>query len=123
MRLRFVAAMTAATLLPGFVSLAAQQAQKTPSATKRPIDYANGLVGTAPLDNPKLIGNAPPPGERLYSGMTSAGATLPHSSTILAPINNNTDLEYPAGVATPYYYPDRTMYGFSTGTCVGKSVL
>lgn len=123
MRIRFVAAMTAAIMLPGFVSLAAQQSLKSPSATKRPVDYANGLVGTAPLDNPALIGNAPPPGERLYSGMTSAGATLPHSSTILAPINNNTDLKYPAGVATPYYYPDRTMYGFSTGTSGGPTVM
>ena len=31
--------------------------------TKRPIDQVNALVGTAPLDDPKLIGNAPPPGK------------------------------------------------------------
>ncbi|MFP5211453.1 MAG: GH92 family glycosyl hydrolase [Acidobacteriota bacterium] len=85
-----------------------------PSA-KRPVDYANGRVGTAPLDNQKLIGNAPPPGEQLYSGMTSPGAELPQSSIDLAPINNNVDLTYPAGVGDSYYYPNRTMMGFSTG--------
>jgi putative alpha-1,2-mannosidase len=123
MRSRLVAVITAALVLPGFVSLAAQQQQKAPAAGKRPVDYANALVGTAPLDDPALIGNAPPPGERLYSGITSAGATLPHSSTILAPVNNNTDVEYPAGVATTYYYPNRTMYGFSTGTMGGPTVM
>jgi hypothetical protein len=29
------------------------------AAGGRPIDYANPLVGTAPLDDPQLIGNAP----------------------------------------------------------------
>ena len=123
MRSRLVAVITAALVLPGFVSLAAQQQQKAPAAGKRPVDYANALVGTAPLDDPALIGNAPPPGERLYSGITSAGATLPHSSTILAPVNNNVDVEYPAGVASTYYYPNRTMYGFSTGTMGGPTVM
>jgi hypothetical protein len=44
----------------------------------------NALVGTAPLDDPKLIGNAPPPGEELYPGMTSPGAVLPHAVTTSA---------------------------------------
>ena len=46
------------------------------TTSKRPVDYANPLVGTAPLDNQKLIGNAPPAGEQLYSGFTSPGAVL-----------------------------------------------
>ena len=85
------------------------------SGARSPIDYANGLVGTAPLDNQKLIGNAPPPGEQLYSGFTIPAAMLPHSSTELGPINANLDVEYPAGVRASYFYPNRTMYGFSTG--------
>ena len=85
------------------------------TATK-PIDYVNALVGTAPLDQPILIGNAPPPGEQLYSGFTSPSARLPHSSTELGPINANLDVNYPAGVRAPYFYLNRTMYGFSTGT-------
>jgi predicted alpha-1,2-mannosidase len=83
---------------------------------QRPIDYVNALVGTAPLDQQKLIGNAPPPGEQLYSGFTSPSARLPHSSTELGPINANLDVDYPAGVRATYFYPNRTIYGFSTGT-------
>ena len=82
----------------------------------RPIDSVNTLVGTAPLDQWKLIGNAPPPGEQLYSGFTSPAASLPHSSTELGPINANLDVSYPAGVRATYFYPNRTIYGFSTGT-------
>jgi hypothetical protein len=49
-----------AFLLFDFLLLAFQAKVATPD--KKPVDYANALVGTAPLDNPKLIGNAPPPG-------------------------------------------------------------
>ena len=80
---------------------------------KRPIDYVNALVGTAPLDDPRLIGNAPPPGEELYTGMTSPGAVLPHGITNLSPINKNLDLAYPAGVGMSYNYLHPTMLGFS----------
>ena len=93
----------------------ALSAQDT-SAGKRPLDYVNALVGTAPLEDQHLIGNAPPPGEQLYSGFTSPAARLPHSSTELGPINANLEVNYPAGVRAPYFYPNRTMYGFTTGT-------
>ena len=88
-------------------------AQQTPG--KRPLDYVNALVGTAPLDDQKLIGNAPPPGEQLYSGFTSPSARLPHGSTELGPINANLDVNYPAGVRARYFYLNRMMYGFTTG--------
>jgi len=61
-------------LLCGYFLLPWLLAQRMPNSGKRPLDYANGLVGTAPLDSQKLIGNAPPPGEQLYSGFTSPGA-------------------------------------------------
>jgi predicted alpha-1,2-mannosidase len=99
-------------LLPGFQ---AKRAAPEATAGKRPLDYANALVGTAPLDNQKLIGNAPPPGEDLYTGFTSPGAVLPHSSTNLSPINKNLDVSYPAGVNYPYGYTRGTMLGFSGG--------
>ncbi|MGB7264415.1 MAG: GH92 family glycosyl hydrolase [Terracidiphilus sp.] len=102
-------------VLAGSLFLPGAVAQNPRSANKRPLDYANGLVGTAPLDRQELIGNAPPPGERLYSGMTSPGAVLPHDAIDLAPINRNVDLSYGAGVADSYFYPNRTMIGFSTG--------
>ncbi len=80
---------------------------------KRPVDYVNVLVGTAPLDDRKLIGNAPPPGEELYTGMTSPGAVLPHGLTNLSPVNKNLDLSYPAGVGMSYNYLHRMMLGFT----------
>src|ERR1700744_2338528 len=91
-------------------------AQQSSGTHKQPLDYANGLVGTAPLDQQVLIGNAPPPGEQLYSGFTTPGAVLPHSSTLLSPINANLDVNYPAGVRAPYFYPNRTIVGFSAGS-------
>ena len=82
---------------------------------REPVDEANPLVGTAPLDKPELIGNAPPAGEPLYSGITSPGARLPHSAVEAAPVNFNVELSYPTGVATPYYYTSPTMIGFTGG--------
>ena len=110
-----------AVVLAGLVQpLIAQKASQT---AKRPVDYVNGLVGTAPLDDQKLIGNAPPPGEQLYSGMTSPGAELPHSSTDLSPVNANLDLQYPAGVEPIYYYRNPTMIGFTSGAGGGPTVM
>lgn len=103
------------SVLAALLSISLCGAQGNAKRDKSPLEYANTLLGTAPLDDPKLIGNAPPPGEQLYSGFTSPGAHLPHSSTELAPINANLDLSYPAGVRAPYFYPNRTIYGFSTG--------
>lgn len=88
-----------------------QSAPATPSA----VDEANPLVGTAPLDRRVLIGNAPPPGEPLYSGMTSPGASLPQSSTEAAPVNINADLSFATGVPVSYGYTRPTMFGFTSG--------
>src|ERR1035437_1619190 len=110
-------------LAPGFLQSSWLSAQSASVSRKRPIEYANGLVGTAPLDDQKLIGNAPPPGEQLYSGFTSPAAMLPHSSTELGPINANIDLNYPAGVRAPYFYPNRTIFGFSSGAGDSPTVM
>ena len=98
-------------------------AQSAPASNKQPIDYANPLVGTAPLDDQKVIGNAPPPGEQLYSGFTSPGAVLPQSMMNLAPINRDLDRSYSTEVETPYYYPNRMMIGFSSGSDNGPTVM
>ena len=105
-------------LLPLSLSIALSAAAVVSAQTapdKAPVDEVNPLVGTAPLDRPDLIGNAPPPGEPVYSGQTSPGARLPHSSVEAAPINNNIALSYPNGVEVPYYYTNPTMIGFSGG--------
>ena len=111
---RRVRSIIPALAMAMLVSGAAAQAQMQGGA-QGPVDLANPLVGTAPLDNQKLIGNAPPPGEPVYTGQTSPGARLPHSSVEAAPINNNIALSYPNGVPVPYYYTNPTMLGFSGG--------
>ena len=90
-------------------------AQDGTRSGNRPVDLADPLVGTAPLDRPELIGNAPPPGEPTYSGQTSPGARLPHSAVEAAPVNVNLELSYPTGVPAPYHYPNPTMIGFTGG--------
>lgn len=86
-----------------------------PAGAKQPVDETDALVGTAPLDQQELIGNAPPPGEPVYSGQTSPGARVPHSSVEAAPVNVNLELSYPTGVPAPYHYPSPTMIGFTAG--------
>lgn len=100
--------------LAGLGAVHAQPAT-APLAARPGVDLANPLVGTAPLDRPALTGNAPPPGELLYSGQTSPGARLPHSLTQAAPVNFNVDLNYPMGVDISYAYPNPTMFGFTGG--------
>jgi predicted alpha-1,2-mannosidase len=83
-------------------------------SAKTPVEYANPLVGTASLDDPKLLGNAPPPGEETYTGFTYPGPALPHREIILGPINK--DLSEAAdnhGIIFPYTHSRRTMLGFS----------
>jgi hypothetical protein len=83
-------------------------------AEKEPVDYANPLVGTASLDDPKLLGNAPPPGEEAYTGFTYPGPALPHRNIILGPINKDlTEAAGNHGIIFSYTHARRTMMGFS----------
>jgi predicted alpha-1,2-mannosidase len=111
------AALAVVLAIFAFSNMGAARAQSsdTHRSTTSAVDEANPLVGTAPLDRQELIGNAPPPGEPLYSGMTSPGASLPQSSTEAAPVNVNADLSYPSGVAVSYAYARPTMIGFTGG--------
>ncbi len=80
-----------------------------------PLELANPLVGTAPLDDPKFIGNAPPPGEELYTGFVWPGPELPHHDGILEPINKDlTEAAGNHGIIWPYTHPRHTMLGFSS---------
>ncbi len=111
--LRFRSSLLAAgALIAGAASVAAAQSG---SVVREPVDEANPLVGTAPLDRAELLGNAPPPGEPAYSGQTSPGARVPHSGVEVAPVNVNIELSYPFGVPAPYHYPSATMIGFTAG--------
>ena len=44
------------------------------AGTMEPLDYVKVLFGVAALDDPELLGNAPPFGEELYTGMVCPGA-------------------------------------------------
>ncbi len=84
-------------------------------AEKTPVEYANPLVGTASLDDPKLLGNAPPPGEEAYTGFTYPGPALPHRDIILGPINKDlTEAADNHGIIFPYIHSRATMLGFSS---------
>ncbi|SEI73251.1 GH92 family glycosyl hydrolase [Frateuria terrea] len=110
-----ILAIAWAMLALGHMDAARARDGNVPPSTAQALDEADPRVGTAPLDRQALIGNAPPPGEPLYSGMTSPGASLPHGSTEATPVNLNVDLSYPAGVGMSYYYPKPTMIGFTGG--------
>lgn len=105
--------------LPMFIAASAMaQPAKDPkpaAASATTVDLANPLVGTSSLDNQALLGNAPPPGEPTYTGMTTPGASLPQSATEAAPVNINTDLGFATGVPVAYDYRRPTMFGFSGG--------
>lgn len=115
--------VAAVALLGGVLAFPFPAGSAPSDGDKAPVEWANGLVGTAPLDDPSLIGNAPPPGEKLYAGFTSPGAVLPHGSVDVGPINTHRDFTYPAGVGTSYYYPNVTMKGFSSGGAHGPTVM
>ncbi|HLX68585.1 MAG TPA: GH92 family glycosyl hydrolase [Verrucomicrobiae bacterium] len=83
-------------------------------SAKSPVDYANPLVGTASLDDPELLGNAPPPGEEAYTGFTFPGPALPHRNILLGPINKDlTEAAGNHGIIFPYIHSRATMIGFS----------
>lgn len=83
-------------------------------SAKSPVDYANPLVGTASLDDPELLGNAPPPGEEAYTGFTFPGPALPHRNILLGPINKDlTEAAGNHGIIFPYIHSRPTMIGFS----------
>jgi predicted alpha-1,2-mannosidase len=82
---------------------------------RTPVEYANPLVGTASLDDPALLGNAPPPGEEAYTGFTHPGPALPHRDIIIGPINKDlTEAAGNHGIIFPYIHSRRTMLGFSS---------
>ncbi len=90
---------------------------------RTPVEYANPLMGTASLDDPELLGNAPPPGEEIYTGFTSPGPALPHHDVNLGPVNKDlTEAAGNHGIIFPYIHSRRTMLGFSC-TVSGMTIM
>ncbi|RPD45246.1 glycoside hydrolase family 92 protein [Hymenobacter sediminis] len=71
------------------------------------LQYANPFMGTAPLNDPKTIGYAPPEGWRgVWAGLVFPGSSLPNAMVQLSPIT-----EFHTGAG--YDYEDSVIYGFA----------
>jgi predicted alpha-1,2-mannosidase len=73
-------------------------------AEKRPIDYVNPFLGTAPLTNPADIGFKPP--WRVWAGLVFPGASVPNAMVQLSPITR-------FGSGAGYEYENPKIYAFA----------
>jgi predicted alpha-1,2-mannosidase len=73
-------------------------------AQKRPADYVNPFLGTAPLTNPADIGFKPP--WRVWAGLVFPGASVPNAMVQLSPITR-------FGSGAGYEYENPQIYAFA----------
>jgi predicted alpha-1,2-mannosidase len=73
-------------------------------AQKRPVDYVNPFLGTAPLTNPADIGFTPP--WRVWAGLVFPGASVPNAMVQLSPITK-------FGSGAGYEYENPQIYAFA----------
>lgn len=77
-------------------------------AQNRPVytRYVNTFIGTAPLNDPKILGYELPKGWRSWAGLTFPGSSLPNAMVQLSPMT-----AYGSGAG--YQYEDSVIYGFT----------
>lgn len=80
----------------------ASRSQTKPVYTK----YVNTFIGTAPLNDPKILGYKLPEGWRSWAGLTFPGSSLPNAMVQLSPMT-----EYGSGAG--YEYEDSLILGFT----------
>lgn len=80
-----------------------------PGVHKKPTEYVNPFLGTAPLTNPADIGFTPP--WRVWAGLVFPGSSVPNAMVQLTPIT-----KYRSGAG--YEYENTVIYGFAH-TCKG----
>jgi len=68
--------------------------------------YVNTFIGTAPLNDPKVLGYELPKGWRSWAGLTFPGSSLPNAMVQLSPMT-----EYGSGAG--YEYEDSMILGFT----------
>lgn len=68
--------------------------------------YVNTFIGTAPLNDPKILGYKLPDGWRSWAGLTFPGSSLPNAMVQLSPMT-----EYGSGAG--YEYEDSVILGFT----------
>jgi len=73
-------------------------------AQKRPVDYVNPFLGTAPLTHPADIGFKPP--WRVWAGLVFPGASVPNAMVQLSPITK-------FGSGAGYEYENPQIYAFA----------
>ncbi|MFZ0272872.1 MAG: GH92 family glycosyl hydrolase [Acidobacteriaceae bacterium] len=73
-------------------------------AEKRPFDYVNPLLGTAPLTDPTDIGFKPP--WRVWAGLVFPGASVPNAMVQLSPVTR-------FGSGAGYEYENKIIYAFT----------
>ena len=73
-------------------------------AEKRPVDYVNPLLGTAPLTDPADIGFKPP--WRVWAGLVFPGASVPNAMVQLSPVTR-------FGSGAGYEYENKIIYAFT----------
>ena len=78
------------------------KAQQTKPLTK----YVNPFIGTAPLNDPKVLGYQLPKDWRSWAGLVFPGSSLPNAMVQLSPIT-----AYGSGAG--YQYEDSVIYGFT----------
>ena len=71
---------------------------------RRPVDYVNPLLGTAPLTNPADIGFTPP--WRVWAGLVFPGVSVPNAMVQLSPITK-------FGSGAGYEYENSQIYAFA----------
>jgi predicted alpha-1,2-mannosidase len=84
------------------VATTAVKSQPKPVYTK----YVNTFIGTAPLNDPKILGYELPKGWRSWAGLTFPGSSLPNAMVQLSPIT-----AYGSGAG--YQYEDSVILGFT----------
>lgn len=80
----------------------AGHSQSKPGVTQ----YVNPFIGTAPLNDPKILGYELPQGWRSWAGLTFPGSSLPNAMVQLSPMT-----EYGSGAG--YEYEDSVILGFT----------
>jgi predicted alpha-1,2-mannosidase len=68
--------------------------------------YVNTFIGTAPLNDPKILGYKLPEGWRSWAGLVFPGSSVPNAMVQLSPITA-------FGSGAGYQYEDTVIYGFA----------
>lgn len=99
MKNKFTPALTLLLMLASYTLTKAQQQE---GYTR----YVNTFIGTAPMNDPKILGYTLPEGWRSWAGLVFPGSSVPNAMVQLSPITA-------FGSGAGYQYEDTVIYGFA----------